>query len=105
MDSGRRRCAFARETQRRANRRTDCERPRASRPHPRRTHRRGHNFGGRAERHYMAARMNRPLYTTEILRLAAALREPQALEAEHGRAELRSPTCGSRIVTMVQLDE
>jgi NifU-like protein involved in Fe-S cluster formation len=52
----------------------------------------------------MAARMTEPLYTTEILRLAASLDEPQALEREDGRAELRSPTCGSRISLAVQLD-
>jgi NifU-like protein involved in Fe-S cluster formation len=44
------------------------------------------------------------LYTTEILRLAASLDEPQELEREDGRAELRSPTCGSRISLAVQLD-
>jgi NifU-like protein involved in Fe-S cluster formation len=49
--------------------------------------------------------MNAPLYTTEILRLAASLKEPHALEREDGRAELRSPTCGSRVSTSVQLDE
>lgn len=49
--------------------------------------------------------MNAPLYTTEILRLAASLDEPRELEREDGRAELRSPTCGSRVVTAVQLDE
>ena len=49
--------------------------------------------------------MNAPLYTTEILRLAASLREPHELEREDGRAEVRSPTCGSRITTSVQLDE
>ena len=43
--------------------------------------------------------MNAPLYTTEILRLAASLGEPRELEREDGRAELRSPTCGSRIAT------
>jgi NifU-like protein involved in Fe-S cluster formation len=48
--------------------------------------------------------MNAPLYTTEILRLAASLGEPRALEREDGRAELRSPTCGSRVATIVQLD-
>ena len=48
--------------------------------------------------------MNAPLYTTEILRLAASLSEPHALEREDGRAELRSPTCGSRISLAVQLD-
>ena len=49
--------------------------------------------------------MNAPLYTTDILRLAACLDEPHALEREDGRAELRSPTCGSRVTTAVQLDE
>jgi NifU-like protein involved in Fe-S cluster formation len=49
--------------------------------------------------------MSTPLYTTEILRLAASLQEPHALEREDGRAELRSPTCGSRIAMAVQLDD
>jgi NifU-like protein involved in Fe-S cluster formation len=53
----------------------------------------------------MAARMNAPLYTTEILRLAASLQEPHPLEHEDGRAELRSPTCGSRVRLTVQLDD
>lgn len=44
-----------------------------------------------------------PLYTIEILRLAASLAEPRALEREDGQAEARSPTCGSRIATAVQL--
>lgn len=48
--------------------------------------------------------MNVPLYTTEILRLAASLEAPRELEPADGRAELRSPTCGSRIQTVVQLD-
>ena len=48
--------------------------------------------------------MSDPLYTTEILRLAASLHEPHPLEREDGRAELRSPTCGSRISLTVQLD-
>lgn len=48
--------------------------------------------------------MNEPLYTTEILRLAASLQEMRELEREDGRAELRSPTCGSRIKIAVQLD-
>ena len=48
--------------------------------------------------------MNAPLYTTEILRLAASLGEPRELEREDGRAELRSSTCGSRVATAVQLD-
>ena len=48
--------------------------------------------------------MNAPLYTPEILRLAASLREPRELEREDGRAAVRSPTCGSRMQTAVQLD-
>ena len=47
--------------------------------------------------------MNAPLYTTEILRLAASLREAHTLEHEDGRAELRSPTCGSRVSMAVEL--
>jgi len=49
--------------------------------------------------------MTVPLYTTEILRLAASLSEPRGLEREDGRAEVRSPTCGSRVAMIVQLDE
>ena len=48
--------------------------------------------------------MNAPLYTTEILRLAASLSGPTSLDREDGRAELRSPTCGSRVTTAVMLD-
>jgi NifU-like protein involved in Fe-S cluster formation len=48
--------------------------------------------------------MNAPLYTTEILRLAASLAEPRDLQREDGRAEVRSPTCGSRIGIAVRLD-
>jgi len=48
--------------------------------------------------------MNAPLYTTEILRLAASLTEPRTLEREDGVAELRSPTCGSRVRTAVTID-
>jgi NifU-like protein involved in Fe-S cluster formation len=49
--------------------------------------------------------MNAPLYTTEILRLAASLKGPAPLDREDGRAELRSPTCGSRVTTAVALDD
>ena len=52
----------------------------------------------------MAAGMNAPLYTTEILRLAAALREPSALATVHGSAERRSPTCGSIVSVEISLD-
>lgn len=48
--------------------------------------------------------MTELLYTTEILRLAASLRDPHPLEREDGRAELRAPTCGSRVSLAVQLD-
>ena len=48
--------------------------------------------------------MTRPLYTTEILRLAASLQGPRELERIDGGAELRSPTCGSRVSISVQLD-
>ncbi len=49
--------------------------------------------------------MSDPLYTTQILRLAASLSEPHPLDREDGAAELRSPTCGSRVKIAVQLDE
>jgi NifU-like protein involved in Fe-S cluster formation len=49
--------------------------------------------------------MNAPLYTTEILRLAASLSDPHQLADADGRSELRSPTCGSRVLTTVKLDE
>jgi NifU-like protein involved in Fe-S cluster formation len=49
--------------------------------------------------------MSEALYTTDILRLAASLKEPFDLEREDGRAELRSPTCGSRVTLTVQLDD
>jgi NifU-like protein involved in Fe-S cluster formation len=45
--------------------------------------------------------MNAPLYTTEILRLAASLEAPRELGRGDGHAELRSPTCGSRIATTI----
>jgi NifU-like protein involved in Fe-S cluster formation len=48
--------------------------------------------------------MSTPLYTTDILRLAASLGEPRQLDREDGCAQLRSPTCGSRISMTVQLD-
>lgn len=47
--------------------------------------------------------MNAPLYTPEILRLAGSLPGPRPLERVDGRAEARSPTCGSTVSTEVQL--
>ena len=52
----------------------------------------------------MAAGMNAPLYTIDILRLAGSLPDPAALGRIDGRAELRSPTCGSSMRTEVQVD-
>jgi NifU-like protein involved in Fe-S cluster formation len=49
--------------------------------------------------------LNAPLYTTEILRLASSLAGPRALGDPDRRAELRSPTCGSTIVTEITLGE
>lgn len=48
--------------------------------------------------------MNAPLYTTEILRLAASLPAPRRLDRVDGISEQRSPTCGSTIRLAVQLD-
>ncbi len=49
--------------------------------------------------------MNAPLYTVEILRLAASLPEPIALDRPDGSAEARSPTCGSVVCTQVSLSD
>ena len=46
--------------------------------------------------------MNAPLYTTEILRLAASLPGPRELERVDGLSEQRSPTCGSTVRLQVQ---
>jgi NifU-like protein involved in Fe-S cluster formation len=48
--------------------------------------------------------MNAPLYTIEILRLAASLPEPRRLKRVDGSASKRSPTCGSTVTLEVQLD-
>ena len=48
--------------------------------------------------------MNAPLYTTEILRLAALLPEARELDHVSGTSEQRSPTCGSTVRLHVQLD-
>lgn len=52
----------------------------------------------------MAPGVNSPLYTTELLRLAASLGDPHPLMRADGCSEVRSPTCGSRIRMVVQLD-
>lgn len=53
----------------------------------------------------MAPGMSTPLYTTEILRLAASLSDPHPLDREDGCSEVRSSTCGSRVCMSVQLDD
>ena len=53
----------------------------------------------------MAQVVNAPLYTTDILRLAASLPEPTQLTREDGREELRSPTCGSVVAVAVQMED
>jgi NifU-like protein involved in Fe-S cluster formation len=49
--------------------------------------------------------VNAPVYTPKILRLAAELTPGRALERCDGRAELRSPTCGSTVATSVMLTD
>ena len=49
--------------------------------------------------------MNAPLYTTEILRLAASLPAPEQFDRVDGSAALRSPTCGSRMQSEVKLQD
>jgi NifU-like protein involved in Fe-S cluster formation len=52
----------------------------------------------------MAAVMNAPLYTIEILRLAGSLPDPVHLDRVDGMALLRSPTCGSTVQIEVQVE-
>jgi NifU-like protein involved in Fe-S cluster formation len=53
----------------------------------------------------MAAGMNAPLYTIEILRLAGSLPDAMALGRVDGRSELRSPTCGCSVLAEVQVED
>jgi len=48
--------------------------------------------------------VNAPLYTVEILRLAASLPAPVQLPRVDGAAETRSPTCGSVVRTEVMVE-
>ncbi len=52
----------------------------------------------------MAQGMTEPLYTREILRLAASIPYLEPFEELEGATELRSPTCGSRMRMAVELD-
>ena len=56
-----------------------------------------------AGRGVYSADMTAPLYTRDILRLAASLGEPVVLERIDGEAERRSVTCGSRISVQVEM--
>ena len=47
--------------------------------------------------------MTAPLYTRDILRLAASLGEPLVLARTDGAAERRAVTCGSRIAVSVMV--
>ena len=49
--------------------------------------------------------MTAPLYTTDILRLAASLGTQPTLTRIDGTADERAPTCGSRVRTQVQLTD
>jgi NifU-like protein involved in Fe-S cluster formation len=53
----------------------------------------------------VAAGVNRPLYTIDVLRLAASIPHLGRIDAPQGRAEARSPTCGSIASAEVRLDE
>ena len=52
----------------------------------------------------MAEGMNSPLYTREILHLAASIPFVERFEDLEEATELRSPTCGSRMRMVVELD-
>ena len=52
----------------------------------------------------MAASVTAPLYTRDILRLAASIPFHDLIEQADGEAERRSPTCGSRMGVAVKLD-
>ena len=49
--------------------------------------------------------MTAPLYTRDILRLAATLGEPAVLERVDGAVERRAVTCGSRVSMAVMLED
>jgi NifU-like protein involved in Fe-S cluster formation len=48
--------------------------------------------------------VSEPLYTLDILRLAAATASLPRIDGPHGIAEKRSPVCGSRVTIEVDLD-
>ena len=48
--------------------------------------------------------MNEPLYTIEILRMAASIPHLRRLDHPQGQAEMRSPTCGSTALVEINVD-
>ena len=52
----------------------------------------------------MAPGVNAPLYTRDILRLAASLGEPALLDRVDGEAQRRSAICGSRVSVAVEME-
>ena len=52
----------------------------------------------------MAQGMTAPLYTRDILRLAASIPWLEPIDGAAGEAERRSPTCGSRMAVAVRMD-
>lgn len=53
----------------------------------------------------MATGLSQPLYTRDILRLAASIPGQRAFAEMADAAVLRSPTCGSRVAMRIMLDE
>lgn len=53
----------------------------------------------------MASVVTQPLYTRDILRLAASIPGQKTFAAMGDAAVLRSPTCGSRVAMRVRLDD
>lgn len=53
----------------------------------------------------MATGVTKPLYTRDILRLATSIPHLGTLDNPQGRAEIRSPTCGSTFVVEVNIDQ
>ncbi len=49
--------------------------------------------------------MNSPLYTAQILRLAASIPHLGKLESPDGSADLRSPTCGSTARVQIRIED
>lgn len=53
----------------------------------------------------MAPGVKPPLYTRDILRLAASVPPPAELDPRDARVELRAPTCGSRLRLDLRIED